>query len=184
MYAIDPAAKSRTEPLLRRALIVDPRSQIAGLLRECLETFGCREVRIEADPSAALDAARSFEPTLIVTEALGDADPFALVRSIRRSPMACRTAPVIVLTTLATTSAVKLAKDAGAHEFLRKPFSPPDLMRRLDHLAKQSRPWVENAAYAGPDRRMFNSGGAKRRLSDRLELIGQGVPATSLYHLR
>jgi CheY-like chemotaxis protein len=184
MFSIDPAARSRVKPLLQRVLIVDPRSHIARLLGECLEALGGRDVMIEADQLAALGAAKATEPTLIVTEALEDADPFAFVRSIRRSSMACRAAPVVVLTTLATASAVQSAKDAGAHEFLRKPFSPPDLMRRLDHLAKQPRPWVENAAYAGPDRRFFNSGAAKRRLSDRLELIGRGVSATSIYHLR
>lgn len=180
MYAIDPAVKSRIEPLLQRVLIVDPNLHMAGLLGACLRAFGGRDVAIHADHEAALDAARATEPTLIVTEALDDADPFALVRSIRRAPMARRQAPVVVLTTLATPSALQAAKDAGAHEFLRKPFNHRDLMRRLDHLTTP-RPWVDKPAYAGPDRRTFNSGAAKRRLSDRLELIAQGVPATSLY---
>lgn len=181
MYAIDPAVKSRVAPLLRRVLIVDPNPHMAGLLGGCLSAFGARDVAIQADHDAALLAARAADPTLIVAEALDDADPFGLVRSIRRSTLACRQAPVIVLTTLATASAIQAAKDAGAHEFLRKPFNHRDLMRRLDHLAQEPRPWVEKPAYAGPDRRTFNSGAARRRLSDRMELIERGVPATQLY---
>lgn len=181
MYSIHPAVQSRLRPLLGRVLIADPSAHGAGLLSGCLTAFGCPEVVTEGDPVAALARAETLNPTLIITEAFGDADPFALVRSIRRAALACRQAPIVVFTTLATTSAMGLAKEAGAHEFLRKPFSHRDLMRRLDQLARQPRPWVEKAAYVGPDRRLFNSGAAKRRLSDRLELIGQGVSATSLY---
>ncbi len=159
MYAIDPAVKSRIGPLLQRVLIVDPNPHMAGLLGACLKAFGARDVAIQADHDAGLDAARANEPTLIIAEALDDADPFAFVRSIRRSSLACRQAPVVVLTTLATASALQAAKDAGAHEFLRKPFNARDLMRRLSHLATP-RPWVDKAAYAGPDRRTFNSGAA------------------------
>jgi DNA-binding response OmpR family regulator len=181
MHAVDPAVKSRLAPLLRRVLIVDPNAHLAELLGGCLTGFGAKTIILKADPDAGVEAARATEPTLIVTEALADADPFALVRSIRRSAMACRQTPVVVLTTLATASALQAAKDAGAHEFLRKPFDRRDLMRRLDHLARAPRPWVDKPDYSGPDRRTFNSGAAMRRLSDRLELIGQGVSASRLY---
>lgn len=178
---VDPAAKSRIAPLVERALIVDPNAHLASLLDGCLSAFGARDVVVSADHESALAAAAATEPTLIVTEALDDADPFALVRAIRRSTLACRQASVVVLTTLATASALKAAKDAGAHEFLRKPFDRRDLMRRLDHLARAPRPWVDKPDYAGPDRRTFNSGAAMRRLSDRMDLIGQGVSASRLY---
>lgn len=180
MSFIDPTVRSRIEPLLRRVLIVEPNPHQAQLLGECLTAFGGADFAFQADPDAAVEAAGTFDPTLIVTEAFDDADPFALVRSIRRSSMTCRQAAVVVLTTLATTSGLQAAKNAGVNEFLRKPFNRPDLLRRLNHLSTP-RPWVDKLGYAGPDRRTFNSGAAKRRLSDRVELIGQGVPATQLY---
>lgn len=181
MSAIDPSVRSRLAPLLRRVLIVDPNPHTAGLLGGCLSGFGAGEVAIQTDADGAFEAARAAEPTFIVTEALADADPFRLIRAIRRSALACRQAPVVVLTTLATASALQAAQDAGAHEFLRKPFDRRDLMRRLDHLARAPRPWVDKPDYAGPDRRTFNSGAAMRRLSDRMDLIAQGVSATRLY---
>lgn len=184
MYAIDPSSKARIEPLLRRVLIVDANAHMAAMLTQCLRAFGSREVTVVADPTTALAVAEALDPTLIVTEAFGDDDPFALVQSVRRSSMACRAAPIMVLTTLATASALKMAKNAGAHEFLRKPFAYRDVMRRLDQLARQPRSWVEKPAYTGPDRRLFNGGGAWRRLSDRVGLISQGVPATRLYTAR
>ena len=180
MLFVDPTVRTRIEPLLRRVLLVEPNPHQAQLLSECLTAFGGGDFAFQADRDAAVEAARTFDPTLIVTEAFDDADPFALVRSIRRSTMGCRQAAVVVLTTLATASALQAAKNAGVNEFLRKPFNRRDLLRRLDHLSTP-RPWVDKPAYAGPDRRTFNSGAARRRLSDRVELIGQGVPATQLY---
>lgn len=167
MYFIDPLSKSRLEPLVARVLIVDANAHLAGLLGACLTAFGARSVSVEGEHVAALEAAKAGEPTLIITEAMADTDPFALVRSIRRSAISCRKAPILVLTTLATDSAMQMAKDAGADEFLRKPFSSRDMLRRLNHLALKSRAWVEKSAYVGPDRRQFNSGAAQRRKSDR-----------------
>ena len=58
--------------------------------------------------------AEEAQATLIVTYAFDDGDPFTVVRSIRRSALACRESPTVVLTTLATALALQLAKHAGA----------------------------------------------------------------------
>ena len=55
------------------------------------------------------------------------------------------------------------------HEFLRKPFTIKDLLRRLEAVTLRQRDWVEAVGYVGPDRRRFNSGdysGALKRRSD------------------
>lgn len=184
MHAIDPAARARLQPLLQRVLIYDPNLHAASLLEGALRGFGARDVRIEVHTDSARSAAEMTNPTLVFTEAAADADPFVLVNAIRRSTMACRQTPIFVLTTLATASALGLAQDAGAHEFLRKPFTPRDVLRRLDHLARHPRAWVEKPGYVGPERRLFNSGAARRRLSDRQALIEQGVSASRLYLAR
>jgi two-component system, response regulator PdtaR len=44
------------------------------------------------------------------------------------------------------------------HEFLRKPYSMKDLVRRLEAVTLRDRDWVEGVGYIGPDRRRFNSG--------------------------
>lgn len=178
---IDPVAKARLAPLLQSVLIVDANAHAASLLSSCLTTFGAGCITVAPDGESALEQIGALNPTLFVTEALADADPFKLTRAIRHAAHPCRQAPIIVLTTLATASAVQMARAAGAHEFLRKPFTSRDMLRCLDGLARQPRPWVEKSAYTGPDRRFFNTGAALRRLADRLELVGQGASATSLY---
>jgi hypothetical protein len=62
------------------------------------------------------------------------------------------------------------ARDAGVHEFLRRPISLGDLERRLDAVSGRPRDWIEAVNYVGPDRRRFNSAadykGTNKRRTD------------------
>ena len=69
----------------------------------------------------------------------------------------------------AVTASITASRDSGVHEFLRKPFTMKDLLRRLEAVTLRQRDWVEAVDYVGPDRRRFNSGdyaGALKRRSD------------------
>jgi hypothetical protein len=46
--------------------------------------------------------------------------------------------------------AILAARDAGVHEFLRKPYSMKDLVRRLEAVTLRDRDWVEGVGYIGP----------------------------------
>src|SRR5208283_5007257 len=81
----------------------------------------------------------------------------------------CRRAPVIMFSAEATAAAIIGARDAGVHEFLRKPFTIKDLMRRLEAVAMRPRDWVEGIGYVGPDRRRFNSGDYSGPLKRRVD---------------
>src|SRR5690606_1185505 len=99
-----------------------------------------------------------------------DLDGEELARRLRRSDLACRRAPIIMVTAEATASTILGARDAGVHEFLRKPFTTADLQRRIENVALKPRDWIEAVEYVGPDRRRFNSGeytGPAKRRSDR-----------------
>ena len=74
-----------------------------------------------------------------------------------------------MVTTQATAAGILAARDSGVHEFLRKPFTMKDLLRRLEAVTLRQRDWVEAVDYIGPDRRRFNSGdytGSLKRRSD------------------
>lgn len=115
-------------------------------------------------------AVAQVDPTLVFVEhASSGVDGAGLARAIRRSVMDCRTIPIIMVTAEATTTAICAARDAGVHEFMRKPFALKDLTKRLEVVANQPRDWVEAIRYIGPDRRRFNSeaySGQKRRKLD------------------
>lgn len=157
-------------PYLQRVLVVDGAHTGARLLSDLLKGVGARQVQIEATAAGAMAACKTFDPQIIFTELTGkELDGLTLVRALRRSALSCRQAPVIVVTAEATAAAIVASRNAGVHEFLRKPFTTKDLTRRLEAVFLRSRDWIEAINYIGPDRRRFNSGdyqGPRKRQSD------------------
>ena len=83
--------------------------------------------------------------------------------------MVARMAPVIVVTSDTRESSIKASRDAGAHEFLCKPFTAGHVYRRVENVTLKPRPWIDAKMYVGPDRRRFNSGdyeGRRKRRAD------------------
>ena len=158
------------EPALRRVVIVDANLSSARLLTDIVKGMGAREVYAEGDEERALELLRDVEPGVVFTERRGETlNGEMLTRRMRRSSMSCRTVPVIMVTADATASSIKGARDAGVHEFLRKPFTAGDLFKRIENVALKPRPWIEAVGYVGPDRRRFNSGeyaGSRKRKGD------------------
>jgi CheY-like chemotaxis protein len=146
-------------PKLKRVLIVDPQAASARLFNELMRDIAHSHVTVAPTAERAAKLAQEGDPQLIVVE-LGDPqlDGLAFTRKLRRSTWICRKAPVIAVTGQATAAAILAARDAGVHEFLRKPYSLKDLVRRLEAVTLRDRDWVEGVAYIGPDRRRFNSG--------------------------
>lgn len=169
IYADAPSAK-RFAGRLDRVLVVDPHTASTRLVYELLKDLGAWQIAIEPNAARAMAWAQKEEPQLILTEYSGPGfDGLEFVRALRRSDMECRKAPVIMITGEATAAAILGARDAGVHEFLKKPFTLKDLIRRLEAVTLKSRDWVEDVRYIGPDRRRFNSGdyqGPRKRKSD------------------
>jgi len=170
---------ARLEPVVRRVLIVDGHVAASRLLSELMKGMGAREIVFESDQKATLEVARDFEPTLMFLERSGPRfDGEELVRRLRRSSLSVRQIPIIMVTAEATASTIKGARDAGVHEFMIKPFTTGDLVRRVVNVATKPRPWVEAMGYVGPDRRRFNSGefkGARKRQSELRAVAGSAT---------
>jgi CheY-like chemotaxis protein len=171
VFAIDRRLLIRLEPVVKRVLIVDPNPHSARLLVDVMKTLGARDLAVEPDEARAMKMAESLEPGIVLTERTGPGlDGESLARRIRRSDMGCRRAPILMVTADATASTIIGARDAGIHEFLRKPFTSGDLLKRVENVALKPRDWVEAVGYVGPDRRRFNSGeysGPAKRKADR-----------------
>jgi len=146
-------------PKLKRVMIADPQQASARMFSELMRDIAHSHVWIAGNTDRALKIAETCDPQIIVVE-LGDdrVDGLGFVRKLRRSNWTCRKAPVITITGNATAGMILAARDAGVHEFLRKPYSMKDLLRRLEAVTLRDRDWVEGVAYIGPDRRRFNSG--------------------------
>lgn len=111
------------------------------------------------------------DPQIVFVEYAGpDLDGPGFTRALRRSQFPCRQAPVIMVTSTSTPSAILAARDSGVHEVLRKPYALKDLVRRLEAVFLKSRDWIEAQAYVGLDRRRFNSAefdGRRKRTADK-----------------
>jgi CheY-like chemotaxis protein len=171
LFAADARTLSRIAPTIQRVVIVDQNLASARLLLDIMKSLGAREVVHETDEARALDSIREIEPGLIFTERTGGSlNGESLTRALRRSNLASRRAPIIMVTADATATTIKGARDCGVHEFLRKPFTSADLFRRVENVALKPRDWIEGVAYVGPDRRRFNSGeyaGPQKRKQDK-----------------
>lgn len=170
MFDNDAKVIQRMAPLLQRVLIVDPHAANARLLGELLrDMFHC-QVWASPTDQKALKLAGSIDPDIIFLEMNAEGvDGVGFTKKLRRSHLACRQAPVVITTSQATAAGILAARDAGVHEFLRKPFTVKDLLRRLEAVTLRPRDWIEAVDYVGPDRRRFNSGdytGALKRRSD------------------
>jgi CheY-like chemotaxis protein len=154
----DAKTNQRIFALMQRVLIVDPQPASAKLLSGILRDICTCQIWTATEVQRALEVAQGIEPHVIFVDHGRALDGAAFTRAIRRSDLMCRRSPVIMISIQATAAVIIGARDAGVHEFLRKPFTIKDLLRRLEVVSARPRDWIEGIGYIGPDRRRFNSG--------------------------
>jgi CheY-like chemotaxis protein len=169
VLGVDARTHQRICAIMQRVLIVDPHTASAKLLSELLRDIGTCQIWTSQDIQRGLALAAAVEPHVIFVDQSQDLDGAAFARALRRGELACRKAPIIMFCAQATATMIINARDAGVHEFLRKPFTIKDLMRRLEAVSVRPRDWVEGVGYVGPDRRRFNSGDYSGPLKRRVD---------------
>ena len=176
----DPGRKSAK---FERILVIDPNMATAKMLANLLRSiWPSAQVYGAKDNDKAMLLAAEVEPQLVFVEAAGpELDGMAFSRAFRRSDEACREAPIIMIFSDVTAAQILVARDAGVHEFLRRPITLGDLQKRLEAVSGRPRDWIEAVAYVGPDRRRFNSAdykGPKKRRGDgslRVQKLNQAL---------
>jgi two-component system KDP operon response regulator KdpE len=110
-----------------QVLIVEDDAGIRGVLRMLLESQGFRVVEAETAARGAIEA-RNHRPDLVVVDlGLPDQDGLSVIREIRRfSPL-----PILVLSARTMETDKIAALDAGADDYVAKPFSAPELLARV-----------------------------------------------------
>jgi DNA-binding response OmpR family regulator len=169
VLGVDARTHQRITAIMQRVLIVDPHPASAKLLGELLRDISTCQIWSAQDVQRGLALAGAVEPHVVFVDQSGELDGAAFARAFRRSELACRKAPIIMFCGHATAATIINARDAGVHEFLRKPFTIKDLLRRLEAVSMRPRDWVEGVGYVGPDRRRFNSGDYSGPLKRRVD---------------
>ena len=116
-------------------LCVDDEPSIAALIRQILKIAG-HEVAIANDGFEALKMVGEREPDLIVLDrSMPGMDGIAVCREIKSNPFLSRV-PILILTALATVDFKIEGFEAGADDYLVKPFEPRELTARVNSLLR------------------------------------------------
>jgi len=113
-----------------RVLLADDNADLRNYIARLLSERGY-EVEAISDGEAALAALRRKRPDLLITDVMMPRlDGFGLLRALREDE-GLREIPVIMLSARAGEEAKVEGLDAGAHDYLTKPFSGRELLARV-----------------------------------------------------
>ena len=132
----------------KKILVVEDDADLVELLRFNLKKAGFA-VGTAIDGIEALKKARSLLPDLILLDLmLPELDGLAVCEVLRRGPTTA-SVPVIMLTAMSSQLARLTGLEAGANDYVTKPFNFKDLLSRVEAaLAAPQRPALPPAPAA------------------------------------
>ena len=136
-----------------RILIVEDETAVVTLLRYNLEHEGF-EVDAVSDGEEALVAVDENPPDLVLLDwMLPQLSGIEVCRQLRRRGNT-KQLPIIMLTARGEEADTVRGLDAGADDYVPKPFSPAELTARVHALLRRSRPALSEESLAVDDIRM------------------------------
>jgi two-component system, OmpR family, KDP operon response regulator KdpE len=122
-------------------LVVDDEPQILRVLRRGLEAKGY-QVTTAPDGLTALDMMKASRVDLLITDLrMPDLDGIELCTRVRKSSKL----PIIVLSVKGEEATKVQALDAGADDYITKPFGMDELLARVRALSRRARSESDNA---------------------------------------
>ncbi len=134
-----------------RAMVVEDETRLAGLIGSYLERDGF-EVSLVHDGREAVDTAREVDPDVVVLDlGLPGLDGIEVCRRLRTFSDAY----VVMLTARSEEVDTLIGLSVGADDYMTKPFSPRELMARVQAMLR--RPRQPGAVEALEGRRTFGA---------------------------
>ena len=116
-------------------LFADDNAEMRNMVRALLEASG-HEVSTAADGVEALEAVAAREPDLLILDLeMPRLTGFDVCRAVKANPMTARI-PVLMLTGLGGVEHKVEGFEAGADDYLAKPFDPRELRARVNALLR------------------------------------------------
>ena len=120
-------------PYTAKILAVDDESEITDLIHYHLVRAG-HAVTTAANGWEAIQSVRDDRPDIILLDLmLPDLDGFGVCEILRRDPLTA-TIPIMVVSAWSSPDSRNLGLELGALDYLTKPFSPSDLVARVNRL--------------------------------------------------
>jgi PAS domain S-box-containing protein len=120
-----------------RILLADDNADMRDYVKRLLDPR--YDVKVVADGLAALAAVREHLPDLVISDVMiPRLDGFELLRELRTNPQS-RTIPIILLSALAGEESRIAGLEAGADDYLIKPFCANELLARVNANLSQAK---------------------------------------------
>ena len=118
----------------KKILVVDDEAQITRVLRHILNAHGFA-VKSADDGGVALDVFEAWQPDLVVTDLnMPEMDGLRLCEEIRKVSQV----PIIILSVKGEEQTKVAALDAGADDYVTKPFGTNELLARIRAVLRRS----------------------------------------------
>src|SRR3712207_6621225 len=127
-----------------RLLVVEDDDPIRTALRWALEDEGYDVAEAVSGEEAVTMVAAATPDVMVVDLMLGSMDGFAVIREVRRD----HDLPIIVVSARADTHDIVAALEAGADDYVTKPFEVKEITARLRALRRRA---GAGAPAAGPE---------------------------------
>ena len=125
---------------LERILVIEDELPMRTVLRDCLERQGYR-VLLAADGESGLEKALKEKPDLILLDIMMPRlDGFALCAELRRLSLPV---PILMLTAKGQVTDRVSGLDAGADDYMVKPFSRDELLARVRALLRRAQRQIQ-----------------------------------------
>ena len=119
----------------KHILVVDDEPQITRVLRTSLSSHGY-DIRVANDGETALEIMNDWSPDLVITDlAMPNMDGLELCRRLRTKTQI----PIIVLSVRGEERTKVQALDAGADDYVTKPFGMEELLARVRANLRRTR---------------------------------------------
>jgi two-component system KDP operon response regulator KdpE len=129
------------------ALVIDDEAQIRRLLRVVLESENYQVFEVETGQQGLMEIAGRRPDVILLDLGLPDLEGLEVLKRLRE----WSEAPVIVLTVRDDVQEKVGALDAGADDYVTKPFSTPELLARLRAAQRKTRPEEEISVFKKGD---------------------------------
>lgn len=136
-------------------LVVEDTAPMRKLMISVLETLGAGKIYTAENGQTGFEQFCKHNPDIVLSDwHMEPVDGIELTKEIRNNQISPnRMVPIILVTGYSALSRVAQARDAGATEFLVKPFSANDLAKRIAYVINKPRDFIDSKDYFGPDRR-------------------------------
>ncbi|MFC1835103.1 response regulator transcription factor [Thermodesulfobacteriota bacterium] len=121
---------------MKKILVVDDQSQIRELVEVTLRRDDFQIFQAE-NGEQAIQFARSHRPDLIIMDVMmpGNIDGLQATRILKSDPE-MKASKIIMLTAQGQENDLAAGREAGADAYFVKPFSPLDLLKKVDEVLK------------------------------------------------